>query len=158
MTNVLSRSLFLDSTFRSATDKAWDPLKTGFFLLGALFFAGCSLQAPGNYYPHQSVATASGLPDAPTADYDEPPRIISGGAPEFPLSARERHEFGTVIVACTVGIDGRSHDIQVEPTKLKSFPYPVTQAVRGWRWEPARKQGRPVPVRLKIPFHFNRFT
>lgn len=133
-------------------------LKIRALLLGAIFLPGCGLQAPGNFYPHQSVMTAEAQFSATTRDYDTPPRILSGGAPEYPLAARERHEFGTVIVDCTVGVDGRAHDIEVEKTPLRSFLYPLTQAMREWRWEPARKHGQPVPARVKFRFNFKPVT
>jgi hypothetical protein len=51
-------------------------------------------------------------------------------------------------------VDGRTHDVQVVRA---SYPYSGSHtvlAVRNWKFEPARVNGKPVPVKVRLVIAF----
>ncbi len=65
--------------------------------------------------------------------------------PRYPESARRRGIEGTVLLKMRITAQGRVEDVQV----VRSAGYPemdesAIEAVRRWRFEPARRNGEPV--------------
>jgi TonB family protein len=65
--------------------------------------------------------------------------------PRYPESARRRGIEGTVLLKMRITAQGRVEDVQV----VRSAGYPeldesAIEAVRRWRFEPARRNGAPV--------------
>jgi TonB family protein len=105
----------------------------------------------------------------PSSVPDEPGVLTVGqngaGVPECvycppPLSsdvARAAKYQGTIILSVVVTPDGRAVSISV----LKGAPFQLNkqaiEAVQGWKFKPAEKNGKPVPVRVpvEISFRFN---
>jgi protein TonB len=84
-----------------------------------------------------------------------PPTITSRVTPVFPEEARKAGIDGVVILMCTIGADGSVHEIQ----PVRSEPMGLTQAamdaVRQWRYEPARAaSGKPVAVYSTVTISF----
>lgn len=86
---------------------------------------------------------------------DELPRPRTRQAPRYPARARARGIEGEVTLALLVGEDGAIRDVQVlsaEPSGV--FEEAAREALRAWRFEPARYQGRPVAVRVEQTLRF----
>jgi len=79
-----------------------------------------------------------------------PPKLISGNAPVYPISQVRSGSAGFAIVAFIVGVDGRTHDIQVVRASYPYFGSHTVLAVRNWEFEPARVNGKPVPVKVRL--------
>ncbi len=80
----------------------------------------------------------------------QPPQLLSGPEPRYPLAAALEHVGGSLLVRCTVTAEGRVRDCVV----LKSLPYleePVLAALSARRYRPALQDGRPVAVRMVFP-------
>jgi TonB family protein len=90
-----------------------------------------------------------------SADFDVPPKVLSGMRPGYPLAEAEKREKGFVVIICTIGIDGQARDFAVETMTNPAFAYEAVQAIAKWRWAPAVKNGRPVPQKVRVPMHFN---
>lgn len=76
-------------------------------------------------------------------------------APPYPGPARRRGHEGTVLLAVEVLTGGATGRIRVE----RSSGHPLLddaalQAVREWRFEPAMKNGTPVPSWVEVPIRF----
>jgi protein TonB len=81
---------------------------------------------------------------------------LSNPRPEYPEEARLQHQEGLVIVSVEVGADGRADDVTL--TRSSGFPlldHAALDAVRAWRFEPARAAGLPVSSRVDVPIRFS---
>lgn len=82
------------------------------------------------------------------------PNPIYKPEPEFSEEARKAKYQGAVTVACVVGPDGRVRDIQILRPLGMGLDEKAIEAVRQWRFEPAKKDGVPVAVRVAIDVDF----
>lgn len=103
-----------------------------------------------------SAVRAIGLPDPAGIERQSPPKKISGEAPRYPKALRAICGQGTARIAVTVDAAGRP----VHPRWLDASGGPVMalalfEAVRGWRYEPARRGDRAVPADIEIEHPFD---
>jgi protein TonB len=75
--------------------------------------------------------------------------------PRYPESARRQGITGTTLLLFEVLENGRVGDVQVE----RSAGHPdldlaAVEAIKKWRFEPARRGSRPVAVWLRMPVKF----
>lgn len=82
------------------------------------------------------------------------PRLIYGPDPEFSEEARKAKYQGTVVLGLIVGTDGRTHEIRVQRSLGMGLDQRAIEAVRVWRFEPARKDGHPVAVQLIVEVNY----
>jgi TonB family protein len=126
-------------------------------LLGAFFASWLVIDAaarapivilPGSPFPN----SAFNWPKSP--NYDVPPTLIRGNAPIYPITQAWRGNSGEALVSFIVGADGLTHDVRVLRTTYPYFGSHTVLAVRAWKFEPARKNGRPVPVAIQLLMPF----
>jgi periplasmic protein TonB len=85
------------------------------------------------------------------------PRAIYAPEPDYSEEARKAKYQGTVVLWVIVGADGRPHDIRVQRSLGMGLDQNAIEAVRQWRFEPARKNGQPVAVQVNIEVDFRLF-
>ncbi|HSN69521.1 MAG TPA: TonB family protein, partial [Thermoanaerobaculia bacterium] len=82
------------------------------------------------------------------------PKVITRIDPKYPEEARAERASGIVIVEALIGTDGAVKDVK----PLKWLPFGLTEAavdaVRQWTFEPATKNGVPVPVAFSVTINF----
>lgn len=104
-----------------------------------------------------SVATPS-APAAPKpAVANSEPQVIAGQAPapEYPSDAYRRQEQGTVRVRATIDPQGNVIDAKLEVTsRSRSLDRAAVSAVRGWKFKPAIRDGKPVQSDAIVPVEF----
>lgn len=83
-----------------------------------------------------------------------PPRATSQARPIYPFEMRLSGMRGEVLVDFMVDIEGRVRNAYVTRSLNPSFDDPAIEAVRQWRFEPARVGERPVPMRMQVPIVF----
>lgn len=83
------------------------------------------------------------------------PRAIYSPDPEYSEEARKAKYQGDVILWVVIGPDGRVHDVKVARTLGLGLDEKAVEAVKTWRFEPARKDGQPVAVQLNIDVTFH---
>ena len=119
---------------------------------GATFSAGIS----NNGAPLPAIIYSSSLGPAPptiNSQQARPGALIYHVAPTYPTSARTRHIEGTVTLLATISASGRVAHVQPlsgPPELLRA----ATEAVRRWRYTPARLDGQPVEIQLEISIEF----
>lgn len=99
------------------------------------------------------VSSGAGTTDyvGPSASAD----YLKNPHPKYPKISLRRKEAGTVLLALTVTAEGRAKDVRV----LKTSGYPrldkaALDAVKDWRFIPAKRLGRPVDADYELPIHF----
>jgi TonB family protein len=83
------------------------------------------------------------------------PRILSDPEPEYSEEARKAGYSGTCVISITVDTDGKVRDIELERPIGKGLDEKAIEAVRKWRFEPARKDGEAVAVRIRVEITFH---
>ena len=85
------------------------------------------------------------------------PRPIYAPEPEFSEEARIAKFQGEVTLLVTIGTDGRARNLTVVRSLGMGLDEKAKEAVRTWRFDPARKDGRPVAVQMNIIVNFHLF-
>jgi protein TonB len=87
---------------------------------------------------------------------DAKPKLIRHVEPDYPESARKLALSGKVMARFVVDESGIVHEPAVfsaDPPGV--FDASVLEAVKGWRFEPAKHRGRAVKVVVTVPVRFN---
>lgn len=82
------------------------------------------------------------------------PRVLYQPDPEYSDEARKAKYQGTVVLWCVVGPDGRVRDVRVQRSLGMGLDEKAIEAVRTWKFDPARKDGSPVPVAINVEVNF----
>jgi periplasmic protein TonB len=83
------------------------------------------------------------------------PRTIYAPDPEYSEEARKAKYQGVVVLHLIVGPDGRTRDIRALRTLGMGLDEKAIEAVRAWRFEPAKKDGQAVSVAINVEVNFN---
>jgi TonB family protein len=83
------------------------------------------------------------------------PKEIYAPEPEYSEEARKVKQMGVVVLRLVVGSDGNPRDIQVVRTLGLGLDEKAIEAVKKWRFEPAKKDGKPVAVAVNIEVNFH---
>ncbi len=82
------------------------------------------------------------------------PRVIYQPDPEYSEEARKAKYQGTVVLWVIVGADGRPREMRVARSLGMGLDEKALEAVRTWRFDPARMNGQPVPVQINVEVNF----
>ncbi|MBZ5667086.1 MAG: TonB family protein [Acidobacteriia bacterium] len=82
------------------------------------------------------------------------PRTIYSPEPEYTEEARQARREGTCVVSFIVGLDGKPSHIVVTKKLGMGLDQKAVEAVSKSRFEPARRYGRPVMIRLNLSVSF----
>lgn len=95
------------------------------------------------------------LSDPGTAELEVAPVEVSTPPPAYPRLARRRGLEGFVVIEYAIGVDGACTDVAVgESSGIDLFDEAALEAVRSWRFQPARRRSVPVVSRHRIRFTF----
>ena len=83
-----------------------------------------------------------------------PPRPIFTPDPEYSEEARKAKYQGVCVLLLVVGSDGKTRDVHVARSLGLGLDEKAIEAVRQWRFEPARKDGKAVAVRVNVEVTF----
>jgi TonB family protein len=109
----------------------------------------------------QAVAATVRVPMILAARYEEPkgknrvqPKVVDRSPPEYPMAMRYSGIRGEVLVDFVVDIEGRTRNVFVLRSLNPAFDDSAVEAVRKWRFEPARVDGVPVNTHMQVPVVF----
>ena len=111
-----------------------------------------------------SLAIASAALGAPVDDeqvFDmgpgiTPPRVTHQVTPvNKPDDDRGFRISGTVLVGLVVSSQGEPKDVHVVKSLDKDIDQSAVEAVKQWRFDPARKSDTPVAVRITVEIRFH---
>jgi TonB family protein len=84
----------------------------------------------------------------------EPPRLLHEVKPDFTDDARRRGITGDVLLEIVVRRDGSVGDVKILRALGAGLDERAAQAVRAWRFTPARRRGTPVDVVVEVAVEF----
>jgi protein TonB len=101
----------------------------------------------------------SGIGDYPAAGRGgvSIPRVIYDPDPDYTDAARLSKLQGTVGLWVIVGTEGQVQDVHVRRGLGYGLDEKAIAAVRTWRFEPARKDGQPIAVRVGVDVNFRMY-
>ena len=83
------------------------------------------------------------------------PVVVYKPEPDFSEEARKAKYQGVVTVSCVVGPDGRIRDMQIVRPLGMGLDEKALEALKNWRFEPAKKDGVPVAVKVAVEVEFH---
>jgi TonB family protein len=83
-----------------------------------------------------------------------PPQVVQRVDAIYPPEAFAARQEATVTLLVTVGLDGSVTDVSVAESGGELFDKAAIEAVRQWKFIPARRGDQPVVSRIRIPFRF----
>ena len=86
---------------------------------------------------------------------DETPKALAQIPPRYPHDMRRSGVDGRVEVRFVVGPDGRVQSAEAIEFSHRAFAEAAMAAVRKWRFEPGRRNGRRVSFRMTLPVVFS---
>ncbi len=103
-----------------------------------------------------AAARSIGLPPLDPNSSEPTPNKISGREPHYPKALRATCAKGTVRIAVTVDAAGQPvHPRWLDASGGSAMALALFDAVRDWRYEPARRAGAPVPTEIEIRHEFD---
>jgi TonB family protein len=86
----------------------------------------------------------------------EPPNRIRLVQPVFPEAARQEKRSGRIVLQAVIDTEGVPRAVRVlrVPPGCEDLASASVEAVQQWRYEPARIDGRPVPIYFTIQVEF----
>lgn len=85
---------------------------------------------------------------------DRVPRAKVQIPPDYPYAMKQTGTGGSVVVEFDVDIAGQVVRVEAISYTDREFVEPAVRAVRKWRFEPGRRNGKAVPFRLAVPIEF----
>jgi periplasmic protein TonB len=82
------------------------------------------------------------------------PKVLYDPDPEYSEEARKAKYQGTVVLWLVVSPDGHPQQIKVQRSLGMGLDEKAVEAVRQWRFEPAKKDGQAVPVMINVEVNF----
>jgi periplasmic protein TonB len=82
------------------------------------------------------------------------PRLTYSPDPEYSEEARKAKFQGTCVLWVVVGADGRPRDIRVARTLGLGLDEKAIEAVKTWKFEPGRKDDKPVATMINVEVTF----
>jgi protein TonB len=85
----------------------------------------------------------------------EPPVPVRMVPPKYPTEMRREGTSGVVTVSCLIDEKGNVQEPKVEKATNDAFSQPAVDAVRKWKFKPAKRDGSAVSIRVSIPIQFS---
>lgn len=83
------------------------------------------------------------------------PRAIYSPDPQFTDAARKAKYSGTAVLRLTVTTEGTTRDVKILNSLTPDLDRKAVAAVKTWKFEPAMKDGKPVPVSIDVEVDFH---
>ncbi len=81
---------------------------------------------------------------------------LNNKAPVYPMLSRKRKEQGTVWMLLLVSKDGLVTQLKLKKTSgFDRLDHAALQAVKKWKFQPARKEGQPIDYWYELPLKFS---
>lgn len=95
----------------------------------------------------------AGVPQSASAALENPVPVRTV-KPEYPAALRSQGVTGVVMVKCAIDAQGNVTETTVTKSSNEAFDKPATDALKKWKFKPARQDGSPVAITVTIPIKF----
>lgn len=119
-----------------------------------LFASLLTVRAQSNLVPNSEIPGSGSEPQNGRYADITPPRPIYSPNPEYSKQARKAGFQGSCELSLRVGTDGVVRDVKVTKSLGMGLDEKSVNAVRSWRFEPARKSGIPIEAQITVEVSF----
>ncbi|HWL14835.1 MAG TPA: energy transducer TonB [Opitutus sp.] len=84
----------------------------------------------------------------------EPPVPVRTVAPEYPRELKNQGVSGIVMVKVTIDDQGNVAEVSVAKSSNEAFDKFATEALKKWKFKPAKQDGEAVSMQVTIPIKF----
>lgn len=84
-----------------------------------------------------------------------PAELLKGWVPEYPSRLMAQGRAGRCVLEYTISIKGRAVDVVLARQDDKQLCKAAVESLARWEFLPASENGRPVPIRLRMPIDFD---
>jgi TonB family protein len=113
---------------------------------------------PSAKFRFLALALATAVAAAGAADGDTPsttsPRPTRTVSPVHPIDLLKERVSGEASIECVVQEDGTVGEVRVASASHPAFGEAALAAVQQWAFQPGEREGKPVSVKVTIPFNF----
>ena len=74
--------------------------------------------------------------------------------PKYPAEMRKEGTSGVVTITCVIDEKGSVTDPVIDKATNDAFKQPALEAIRKWKFKPAKKGGTPIALKVSIPIQF----
>lgn len=100
------------------------------------------------------IASTHLVPAASLPDNIQPPVPVNTVAPRYPDVMKRAGVDGLVQIYCLIDENGHVKEANVAQTSDRSFNEPALEALWKWQFQPGRRDGVVVPMRVNVPVRF----
>lgn len=113
-------------------------------------------QKPEQEATKQSASKAAPSSNEPAGARVELPRkLATNASPTYPLDAWQKQQEGVAYLLVRVSSSGLADSVTVyRSSGFKSLDAAAEKTVRGWKFQPARRAGKPVASAVVVPVRF----
>jgi TonB family protein len=130
----------------------------GTFVVGAL--VACSTSQPASRSNPSNGGKSSetaliGTDPSSVCEKIQPPELVHRVPIRYPSELQRLGVKGTVVVTATVTAEGVPEDLKVSSSPTQRLSDLTIEAVRQWRYNPARCEGKPIRVYVTVTATFS---
>jgi protein TonB len=93
--------------------------------------------------------------DSESVTPDTLPKLIRKVDPVYPDRLRQAGVKGFVDIVWIVGVDGKPSAMDVVDSSHSDFEIPAVDALKKWKFKPAKRNGVPVALKVRQKIEFN---
>jgi len=136
--------------------------------LTALAIVIIALTAPINAQSSRTAAASSSISTTTTVDDEafnaylrvsgdmKPPKATKSPDPDYPQIPADAEPNGVVVMLVGINPKGRVELVHVLRSSNDAFQKSAVSTVKTWKFSPAKKDGKPVPVQVTVEMRFQK--
>jgi TonB family protein len=128
---------------------------SSFLTCSVLLFAKMQAQSPQQNQQQTPTELTKVCGEKVPPPCATPPRPIHSPAPEYSAEARNARYQGACVLAVIVEADGSTSHVRVKSRLGMGLDEKAVEAVKRWKFAPALKDDKPVPVEIYIEVAFH---
>ena len=134
----------------------------------ALAIVIIALTAPINAQSSRTAADSSSISTTTTVDDEafnaylrvsgdmKPPKATKSPDPDYPQIPADAEPNGVVVMLVGINPKGRVELVHVLRSSNDAFQKSAVSTVKTWKFSPAKKDGKPVPVQVTVEMRFQK--
>ena len=102
----------------------------------------------------EGIDALDGMQIFDLSDVDKRPSAISMTTPQYPYNLKQQKIKGRAVIEFVLDAKGKPQRVRAVSSTNKEFEQPAIDCVTRSIWDPARKDGKAVACRVRIPIEF----